>query len=291
MTIQTIVWGAPSFWIERLPVLIGLERGFFAKRDVLPKLEIFHGGPELLRAVEEGRVPVGEIGLPPFIRAFGQGQKIRLIGGTFIQKLDHFLAARPEIGSLAELRGRKVGILSKGSCDQFFLRRLLSSAGLEPDRDVETVPLGRDYGRMENFSSGRIDASFVVEPYLSQAEDQGLVRVLARVGDYFPRYQWGGVFAAAALVEEYPDLLAALMDGYREATAFMIDRPRDCLALGAREFKVSEKVFERALSRHLPNADRTGRLDFEGLQNCLCIQQELGAASAGLFPGEMAAQM
>ena len=291
MTIQNIVWGAPSFWIERLPVLIGLEKEFFVRRGVRPRLEIFHGGPELLRAVEDGRVLVGEIGLPPFIRAFGQGQKIRLIGGTFIQRLDHFLAARPDLGSLVELRGRKVGILSKGSCDQFFLQRMFSSVGLNADLEVEMVPLGRNYARMENFTSGLVDAAFLVEPYLSLAEDLGLARVLARVGDFFPRYQWGGIFSAAHLVDDYPDLLTALMAGYREATAYMLDNPGECAALCAEAFNVSEGVLKHAMLRLLPNADRNARLDSEGLKNCLAVQQEMGAAPMGLFPAEMAAQM
>ncbi|MBW1867338.1 MAG: ABC transporter substrate-binding protein, partial [Deltaproteobacteria bacterium] len=179
---ETVVWGAPSVWIERLPLFFGKETGLFQQRGISLVIEISYGGPELVQAVEDEKIFIGEIGLPPFIKAYSRGVPIRLIGSTFIQKLDHYVAARPQIRSLSDLRGKKIGILSHGSCDEYFIRWMLNAEGIDPDKEVRLVPLGDAYGDLECFSSGKIDAGFLVEPKLSLGENRRIIQVIARVG-------------------------------------------------------------------------------------------------------------
>lgn len=291
MRCGTVTWGAPSFWIERFPIYYGNASGFFERRGVRPEIEIFHGGPELLRAVAEERIHVGEIGLPPFIKAFSQGLPARIIGSTFIQRLDHFLAATPQIRTVADLKGRRIGILSAGSCDDYFLRRLLRQHGVDPDAEVEMVPLGPAYGDPDCFATGRIDAGFLVEPSLSLAESMGYCRVLLRVGDYFPRYQWGGIFASERFIRDHHPVLEGLLDGYRQAVRAMAARPDDCIELGGRLFQVAPVVFRYALRRHLTDPELDARIDLQGLENCIRIQRELGAIAGDVAATAMVCQM
>lgn len=272
-----VLWGAPSFWIERFPLFYGVEKGIFQQQGVYPEIKVHHGGPELLQAVRDQRVHVGEIGLPPFLAAFSQGLPARIIGSTFIRSLDHFLAARSGIGSLEDLRGRRIGILSWGSCDEYFIRRLLKSRGIDPDNDVTLIALGTAYGDTACFTDGRIDAGFMVEPALSAGESNGFFHVLARVGDFFPRYQWGGIFASDSWIQDNRPLLTALMTGYRKSVQMMAADPEACIPLGSRIFGVEPAVFRSALRRHLPKLEPDARIDLEGLENCIQIQRELGA--------------
>ena len=285
-----VVWGAPSFWIERFPLFYGMETGIFQRMGVFPEVKVHHGGPELLQAVREHRIDVGEIGLPPFLTAFSQGLPARIIASTFIQNLDHFLAASPGINSLDALKGRKIGILSRGSCDEYFIRRMLQRRGIDPDTDVTLIALGSTYGNPANFIDGRIDAGFMVEPALSAGESQGIFHVIARVGDFFPHYQWGGILASNDWIQHHRNILTALMAGYRESVRRMADDPDACLPLGSRIFGVEQAVFRHALERHLPNMEPDARIDVEGLENCIRIQQELGAIPTDFDPKEMVIQ-
>jgi NitT/TauT family transport system substrate-binding protein len=285
-----IIWGAPSFWIERFPLVYGVEKCIFQGLGVCPEIKVHHGGPELLQAVRDNRVHVGEIGLPPFLAAFSHGLPARIIGSTFIRSLDHFLVAKPGISSLAELRGRKIGILSIGSCDEYFIRRLLQNQGIDADNEVILVPLGSAYSDSAGFTSGRIDAGFMVEPALSSGESKGIFHVLARVGDFFPRYQWGGIFAADSWIQANRDLLAALLAGYRQTVRLMAADPEACVLSGSRMFGVDQAVFRSALNRHLPNLEPDAQIDPEGLENCIRIQQELGAIHREILPEEIIVQ-
>ena len=53
--ITRIIWGAPSFWIERFPLFLGREMGLYQKQGVYPDIKIFHGGLELPKAVRDGK--------------------------------------------------------------------------------------------------------------------------------------------------------------------------------------------------------------------------------------------
>lgn len=290
MKYTPVIWGAPSFWIERFPLVYGVEKGIFQGLGVCPEILVHDGGPELLQAVRDNRVHVGEIGLPPFLTAFSQGLAARIIGSTFIRSLDHFLVAKPGIRTLAELKGQRVGILSSGSCDEYFIRRLLQNQGIDADNEVVLVPLGSAYSDTAGFTSGRIDAGFVVEPSLSAGQSKGIFHVLARVGDFFPRYQWGGIFAADSWIHSHHDLLAALMAGYRQTVRRMAADPEACVLSGSRMFGVDPAVFRMALNRHLPNLEPDAQIDPEGLENCIRIQRELGAIHKEILPEEIIVQ-
>ena len=288
---QKVVWGAPSFWIERFPLYWGIDQGFFAKQGIDLKIWYAYGGPELARAVSQGRIHIGEMGLPPFVTAYRQGLQAKIIGSSVIQQLDHYLAARPNIASIADLTGCRIGILSAGSCDDYFIRKMLSAHEIDPDSDVELKPLGEDYGKLELFIDGRVDAAFVVEPQLSRGEHEGLLRVIDRVADYFPHYQWGIILAGEAWLQHEKGLLGRLMHAFRQACRSIRDLPGQTFDLGSRVFGVSPEVFETALHRDLLRWETDARLDGEGLKSALEVQETIGMPTADLSLSEMVRQL
>ena len=277
---EKLIWGVPSFWIERFPLYYGKHKEFFLDQGIDLEVQYFWGGPELARAVDQGQVLIGEMGLPPFLKSFSEGLPARVIGSSTIQQLDHFLVGQPGIKSLADLKGKKIGILSNGSCDDYFVRFMLRAASIEPDRDVEIVPLGSAYGRLETFETGEVDAGFLVEPFVAQGEDRGCVKVLATVKDYFPRYQWGIIFAHDRLLAENPELVHRAMNSFRRACQAIKDNPEEAAVLGAQVFGLPQEIFLQAMLRGLATWALDTKLDMEGMGNCLRIQAETGAIPA-----------
>ncbi len=279
---EKLVWGVPSFWIERLPLYYGRHKGFFQEQGLSLKIKYFWGGPELAYAVEQGQVLIGSMGLPPFLKSFSQGLPAQVIGSSLVQQLDHYLVGRPEIEGLEHLKGKKIGILSRGSCDDYFIRFMLRSSSIDPDRDVEIIPLGDDYGRIEVFLSGKVDAGFLVEPFVTLGESRGQIKTLATVKDYFPRYQWGIIFAHSRLLEEKPDFVRRVMKAFRRSCRSIKENPEEAAAFGAQVFRLKKDIFQPAMLRGLETWELNAELDIEGMENCLSIQQEIGAIPAKL---------
>jgi len=289
--LEKVVWGAPSFWIERFPLYWGIHQEYFKDQGIDLHIQYSCGGPELARAFNGGSVHIGEMGLPPFATAYQQGMSARIIGSSVIQQLDHYLAARPDIISIDGLAGRRIGILSGGSCDDYFIRKILATREIDLDGDVELVPLGKDYGKPGLIADRHVDAAFVVEPQLARGEHEGLLRVIDRVADYYPRYQWGIILASPAWLNQKMDLLGRLMYAFRKACRSIKDHPGLTIALGSRIFGVAPEVFEIALMRDLPRWGINAKLDRAGLQNALNVQEEMGVSTSDLSLDEIVQQL
>jgi len=288
---KNLLWGVPSFWIERFPLYYGRSKGFFRKRGISLEIKYYWGGPELAQAVRAGELAIGEMGLPPFTKAFSDGLPARVIGSSIVQQLDHYLAAKPGIKNIKELKGRRVGILSRGSCDEYFLRYMLESHSLDLDRDIEIVPLGSSYGNLDCFSSGIVDAGFIIEPYLSLGESLGVVKVVATVKDYYPRYQWGIIFARDDLLENNPELVGRAMEVYRESCSYIRENPEKAASFGAQVFGIKKEVFLSCLKRNMPSWEMNAMLDCEGVKNCIRMQKETGAVPVDFDFGAIAHQL
>ena len=288
MSMERVVWGVPSFWIERFPLYYGRKRGFFQQRGIDLEIRYYWGGPELAAAISRGEVWIGEMGLPPFLKAYSEGLPARVIGSSTIQRLDHYLVARPQISKIEDLQGRRLGILSAGSCDDYFARSMLKATGLDPDTDVELVPLGSAYGNVRCFAPSPesslpgVDAGFLVEPFVARAERLGWVRILAAVRDYFPSYQWGIILARMDALERKIDLIRRAMDGFRAACRRIVENPGEAASFGAQVFRIAKEDFRRALLRDLEHWEIDARLDVQGMENCLRVQKEMGSVPSDL---------
>jgi len=285
---ERVVWGVPSFWIERFPLYFGRSRGLFKERGIDLDIRYFWGGPELAEGVARGEVWIGEMGLPPFLKAYSDGLPARVIGSSTIQQLDHYLVSRPEVTMMQDLKGRRIGILSFGSCDDYFARSMLRTSGLDPDADVELVPLGTAYGKVDCFSPSshpnvpKVDAGFLIEPFVVRGERLGWVRILATVRDYFPSYQWGIILSRADALARNRELIQRAMDGFRESCRGILENTEDAVSFGAQVFQIPKEDFRRALLRDLERWEFDAQLDIEGMENCLRVQQEMGAVPADL---------
>ena len=96
--------------------------------------------------------------------------------------------ARPGLTSLADLAGQKLAVHAPHTAPGVFARIVLRQAGLDPDRDVESIvrPPG-DYGMdLRRLRDGEIDAAYVgstMAPEAIAAENGW--QLLGWVGDHF----------------------------------------------------------------------------------------------------------
>src|SRR5690242_14471376 len=58
------------------------------------------------------------------------------------QKLNYRLVGRPEIRTLADLKGKVLGVTRYGTVNDSTMRLLVAKLGLDPDRDVKLIQVG-----------------------------------------------------------------------------------------------------------------------------------------------------
>ncbi|MCX2183633.1 ABC transporter substrate-binding protein [Streptomyces sp. SKN60] len=137
----------------------------------------FTSGPPLLEAINAKAVDIGGVGNTPPVFAAGAGSKITVVAATHGDPAgEAILVPRDStLRSAADLKGRSIAV-AQGSSAHFQLIASLAKAGLRLS-DVQ-VKLLQPADALAAFTSGKVDAWAVWDPYTSQVLQSGKGRVL-----------------------------------------------------------------------------------------------------------------
>jgi ABC-type nitrate/sulfonate/bicarbonate transport system substrate-binding protein len=144
------------------------ERGFYRKHGL--EAEIIAMRPPLtIGAIQAGEIDYA-LGASTITRGSISGAPVKLV--TLALKTSfHTLVARPQIKSIADLKGKTVAV-TIGAADDFVARHLLRRAGIDP-REVNFVNMGGSDTRFPALHLGKIDATPLSLPFFIIAKRQG----------------------------------------------------------------------------------------------------------------------
>ncbi len=154
-----------------IPFFIAVEEKIFQKYgfDVSP---VFMGGSPLINsAILAGEFPIGYTGGGAVISSRLSGSDLMVIGSPLpVLTIDGW--AKPEIKSISDLKGKRVGITRFGASTYFAGLSMLESAGIKPS-DVVFIQNG---GVGESFAAlvgGRVDVCMIGYPFGLRAKREG----------------------------------------------------------------------------------------------------------------------
>jgi NitT/TauT family transport system substrate-binding protein len=161
--------------------------GLFKKHGLDVELVYIQGSGVLTAAMVSGQVPLTFLaGAATVASAIGGADTVLL--SCAINTLFWRLFSVPEVTTVAELKGRKIGVTRLGTLEDGILRFLLKERGLNPDRDVTFVPVGAAPQRVVALSKGIIDAASFIPPQDIAAQKLGMNELIdmAQLGLYNP---------------------------------------------------------------------------------------------------------
>jgi NitT/TauT family transport system substrate-binding protein len=167
---------------------VAQHKGFF-KDDGLDADIVVMGAAPSIAALTNGDIDFTLL-TGTVIRAAIRGLPVRLVGGLMTSS-PHVLLARPEIKSVKELSGRKIGLGSFGDATQVLARVILARNGVDPDKEVQFVPLGSDSGRFAGLQQKLADAVVTSPPWDFEGTKAGY-NVVARAYEYL-NYPLSGI--------------------------------------------------------------------------------------------------
>lgn len=271
-------------------VRLGIERGFFRDEGIDLAVRVVYGGPPLAAAYDAGELQLGEIGSPPGTMFMARGYDFKVVGGALRRKAHMYLCVGKHIRSWEELRGKRLGLLSRGSCPEWFMRAMLIERGLDPEHHVEYVGLSDEYARVVDvLREGRIDAFLAVEPAPSVAEAAGLVDVWGAVYDEpsLPQYQWIIHVAKPGFIEREPALLEATLRACRRSAHYAAAHVDEWADFGTRHYGIPRAAMRASIDRELPHMHLDGQVDLDGLDEMISLQQRLGAITRPLAASDI----
>ena len=144
-----------------LPAQIAVVKGFFKDENLEPLLIQMRSQvtvPALLSGEVHYTLSFGNI-----IGSAMAGLPFKILG-VLTDKPLHSLVARPEIKTIAELRGKRIGSQRIGGSDQLAAEAILQAKGIDV-KDVQFITLGGDEPvRVEMLRKNLVDAICTVPP-------------------------------------------------------------------------------------------------------------------------------
>jgi ABC-type nitrate/sulfonate/bicarbonate transport system substrate-binding protein len=265
-----------------LSVRLGIEKGFFRDEGIDLSVRVVFSGPAIADAYNSGALKLGEIGSPPAVAHISRGYGFCIVGGGLRRKAHMYLCVAKSIRSWEELKGKRLGLLSRGSCPEWFMRGMLKARGFNPEDHVQYVGLLQDYPRVVDiFREGKIDAFLCGEPAPSEAELEGLVDVWCAVLDEpsLPQYQWIVHVAKPSFIEKEPEAVRATLRACSRSGYYAAANVEEWIDFGTRQFDLNRPTVDRAIKRELPHLHLDGQVDMDGLGEIIKLQDTLGAIS------------
>ena len=123
--------------VTHAPAMVGLQDGEFADAlgpNVTVKTSVFNAGPAAVEALFSKSIDASFVGPNPAINAYSKskGAAIRIVAGT--ASGGAFLVVQPDIKTVADLKGKKVGSPQLGNTQDIALRYWLKQKGLDQRR-------------------------------------------------------------------------------------------------------------------------------------------------------------
>jgi NitT/TauT family transport system substrate-binding protein len=205
--------------------------GGFAKAEGLDlKMLAFQNDTLMMKALIAGELDTYE-GSPisPLI-AGSKGADVKILGCTW-PKLTYSLFSHEGIGSIAALRGKKVGISAPGSLPDLVARTMLKQAGVAPS-EVNFVAAGSDPERVRALMARTIDAAISTSDFAAQPELK--LKTLAIASEALPQFMRQCVITRGEHVRSKRPQLVAFIASEMKAYGFALAHRDRVVALTRR---------------------------------------------------------
>ncbi|WP_188052265.1 ABC transporter substrate-binding protein [Aureimonas fodinaquatilis] len=149
---------------------------YYEREGVALDIINMSGAGQTLQAVASGNSDTSAISPVAFLNAFAGNPDLDVIFPYCWLREPHWSVAvkdDSEIKELSELRGKKIGIRNQGDTGYFGARAMLEEIGINPDVDVEWIPVGEGGPAGEAVYNGSVDAMAYWDGGFSRMEIAG----------------------------------------------------------------------------------------------------------------------
>ena len=265
---QSITSELPELRVGYIPITdaaqlyVANDLGIFNKHGIVVKTIAFTSGAKIIQALSIGELDVGFTGTVPLIQANSRGLELKAITGGSVQNQQNayqalVVSAVSDIFQPQQLEGKTIGINAFKSIDHAFTLAWLEKhkVNLQTTKFVE-IP----FPQMEAaLSSGQIQASSMIEPYITIAEDRQALRILDHhIVDIKPEFEMTTYVVSASEVNKMQKEFKAFQSAINEATDLINQGNIDLTKIISENIKLDEQTTRKMI---VPSFDNELTMD------------------------------
>ena len=233
--------------VDVAPIYLGKQKGFFSRRNIDVNLQAGSGGSITIAGVVSGQMQFGFANVTSLLVARDQGLPLKVVtngnSSTGVAGKDFSgVVVKPDspIASARDLAGRNVSVNNLKNIGDTTIRASVRKAGGDP-ATVKFVELAFPDAPAA-VATGRVDAAWVVEPFLTAAIDQGLRVACWNMVDTAPNLTVATYFTTEKMVTGSPDLVRRFREAMNESLGYAQAHPDEVRAVLKTYTKISDAV-------------------------------------------------
>ena len=217
LTRLKLVGGAQGFnW---LPVFVAIDEGLFEQHGLEVELQKLGGVDKATAAVLDGEADLAITPPEGAVSNYVAGGDLRIVASNS-NRLPMSLVARPEIRSIENLRGKKIGTSSLTEGTAIYTQIMLAEHGLTYPGDYDFALAGVHTARWDAMQKGDIDAAPQPAPWNFLAADEGY-SLLGEVSDAIPEIVFAALIGKKQRLDANRDVLTQLLKALMRAHALV----------------------------------------------------------------------
>jgi NitT/TauT family transport system substrate-binding protein len=223
---------APQYVVDELLAAEGITQVDYVVSD---------SGPLLSAAIASGQIDFAMHFSGPLVLLLDRGRKVTMLAGVHVGCFELF--AKDGIRTVADLKGRSVGITALESSPHVFVSAMAALVGLDPAKDINWVT-SAEPKPIELFVDGKVDAFLGFPPEPQQLRAQGVRHVIVNSAQDRP---WSQYFCC--MLSGNPEFVRAKPIATKRMVRAMLRAADLCLSAPT---KVARRIVDRGFA---PNYD------------------------------------
>src|ERR1044071_8422052 len=224
--------------LAQLAHYVADEKGYYREEGLEPRL-ILMSTPTAAQALIGGNVEFTGVsgGVLP---AVAGGAPLRFVFSAFYRPM-FWLYTKPEIRTLAALRGKKIAVSGLGSGPATLLLEHLKKNGIDGTRDLTILSLGLTPIRFAALTNGSVDAAILIPPFTFNAQENGFRELVSFIKEDFVELQ-GSIILRDELLRTEPALVEKFVRATLKGLRYARENRAAAISILARNVRTTEAL-------------------------------------------------
>jgi len=192
---------------------------------------------------------------------------------SMIERPSLYLVSRPEIKSVADLKGKTIGLGSIGGITVTITRRMLAHYGINTN-EFTIVSSGDLPVRLAAVQAGAIHATLAGPPAPTLAKELGL-NVLGSAADVVD-FPLAGLSAATSKLKSNRTEVVSVLTALLRGLLFVHNQRSDAVSLAQKLFKMDRALAEASYDQTLKAYSKDGTASAKGIESVLEVARLQG---------------
>jgi NitT/TauT family transport system substrate-binding protein len=218
-------WCAKTVSSAAAPFAIAMKMGWYKAAGLDVELVPLAGSSACTQAVATKEVAFALPSVEPLAIAIKQGVKAKIYYTAYQGNIYGIaVPAESPVRTIADLKGKLIGVISMGSAGVPVAKALVATAGLNPESDVTIVVAGEGAQTAAMLRSKQVDALSQFDTQYAMVENAGVKLRLLDTKE-IDRYPANGFLALDETLKSRRADAVAVAKGYAMGTVFAIANP------------------------------------------------------------------